>query len=295
MEKTMSEREVFILGGAQTDFARNWSRDGQSLFDMMRDTVEAGLVATGLEPSQIETAHVGNFAAELFCDQGQLGGMFAAIRPEFSGLPSGRHEAACASGSLALLAAAAEIEAGRYETACVLGVEYMRNVPGDKAADHLGAACWRGREAEGVRYVWPAMFNDLYTEYDRRYGVKYEHIAEIARGNYENARANPNAQTRKWQFGNRAFTEDDGENPVIEGRIRRQEKRWISILAVPLPPPVLPRATFSAGFCRAEIANNGGHSRGNLRTAVSPSGLEILSLGPFVSKPPHFADLVRFS
>lgn len=219
----MSEREVFVLGGAQTDFARNWSRDGQSLFDMMRDTVEAGLAATGLAASEVETAHVGNFAAELFCDQGQLGGLFAAIRPEFNGLPSGRHEAACASGSLALLSAASEIEAGRYDLTCVLGVEYMRNVPGDMAARHLGAACWRGREAEGVRYVWPAMFNDLYEEYDRRYGMKYEHVAEIARGNYENARSNPNAQTRNWKFGNRAFTEDDGENPVIEGRIRRQD------------------------------------------------------------------------
>ena len=33
----------------------------------------------------------------------------------------------------------------------------------------------------------------------------------------------------------------------------------------------------------------------NLRTALTPSEPEILSLGPFVSKPPHFADLVRFS
>ncbi len=215
--------DVYMLGGAQTDFARNWSREGKSIYDMMSESVEAGLAATGLEASQIETAHIGNFVSDLFCNQAQLGGMFAAIRPEFDGVPSGRHEAACASGSIALLAAAAEIEAGRYDSACVVGVEYMRNVSGEVAADHLGAACWRGEEATDARYIWPALFNDLLGEYDRRYGVNYRHLGEIARNNYDNARVNPNAQTRKWNFGNRAFSEDDSENPVIEGRIRRQD------------------------------------------------------------------------
>lgn len=37
------------------------------------------------------------------------------------------------------------------------------------------------------------------------------------------------------------------------------------------------------------------HARENLRTAASLLGLEILSLGPLVSKPPHCADSVRFS
>lgn len=215
--------DVYVIGGAQSDFARNWSREGASLFDMMKETVEQGLAETGLEASEIETSHIGNFVAELFCDQGQLGGFFAAIRPEFDGKPSGRHEAACASGSIALLAAAAEIEAGRYHCAAVLGVEYMRNVPGETAAHYLGAACWRGREAEGARYTWPALFNGLYEEYERRYGMDYRHIGEIARVNYQNARANPFAQTRKWAFGNRAFSQDDSENPVIEGNIRRQD------------------------------------------------------------------------
>jgi hypothetical protein len=49
------------------------------------------------------------------------------------------------------------------------------------------------------------------------------------------------------------------------------------------------------GFQRAQIANNGGLLRENLRTALTPSEAEILSLGPFLSKPSDFADLVRFS
>jgi hypothetical protein len=66
-------------------------------------------------------------------------------------------------------------------------------------------------------------------------------------------------------------------------------------MPVPLAPPALLRPTFSARFQRTQNANNGRHSRVNLRTALNPSGPEILSLAPFVSKPPHFADLVRFS
>ena len=215
--------DVFVLGGAQTDFARNWTREGLTIFEMMAQAVGAGLESARLDAGEVETAHVGNFVAERFCGQGQLGGLFAAIDPAFDGIPSSRHEAACASGSMALLAASADIEAGRYELACVVGVEMMRNVHGDEAAAHLGAAAWNGREAENARFVWPCMFSALADEYDRRYGLSYSHVGEIARINYENARSNPNAQTRRWTFGEKAFTEDDQENPVIEGRIRRQD------------------------------------------------------------------------
>ena len=79
---------VYVLGGYQTDFARNWARDGLELFDLFSDTVDAGLDSTGLDPSAIESAHVGNFTAELFCGQGHLGGFFAASRPEFAGIPA---------------------------------------------------------------------------------------------------------------------------------------------------------------------------------------------------------------
>jgi hypothetical protein len=47
------------------------------------------------------------------------------------------------------------------------------------------------------------------------------------------------------------------------------------------------------GFERAQTGNNGRHSREDLRTSLTPSGSEILSLGPFVSKPSDFAFSVR--
>ena len=215
---------VYILGGWQTDFAANWAREGLEIADAVRRVVEGGLEATGLEARAIETVHVGNFAAELFCGQGHLGGLVAAAHPDLAGVPAARHEGACASGSLAVLAASAEIEAGRYGLAAVVGVEQMRNVPGDEAAKLIGGpAMWAGHECPGVRFPWPHIFSLLGDEYERRYGLDPRHLARIAEINFANARRNPNAQTRRWTFTPRSFAADDAANPVIDGRIRKQD------------------------------------------------------------------------
>src|SRR6187549_3074765 len=121
-------KPVYILGGHQTDFARNWTKEGKHISAMIREAVEGALEATGVRAADIEVGHVGNFAAELYSMQGHLGAMLVDADPAFAGLPTSRHEAACASGSIALLAAAAELEAGRYDCALVVGVEQMKTV-----------------------------------------------------------------------------------------------------------------------------------------------------------------------
>jgi len=216
-------RPVYILGGWQSDFSENWMRQDKDVMEAFREAVDHGLETTGIDPEEVETGHVGNFVGELFNHQGLMGGFFGMCRPEWADLPTGRHEAACASGSIALLAASAEIEAGRYDLACVVGLEQMRNVPGVEAAGHLGAAIWSGHEFEGVALPWPHIFSKLGDEYERRYGLKHEHLAGIAKVNFDNARKNPNAQTRNWAFTEDSFKQDDEANPVIDGRIRKQD------------------------------------------------------------------------
>jgi len=216
--------KVYILGGYQTDFSQNWARNGLEIFDGFQHTVQTAFDEIKLLPEEIEVAHIGNFAAELFCHQGHLGGFFAALHPTFSGIPASRHEAACASGSIATLAAAADIESGRYGLAAVIGVELMRNVSGQEAADNIGGpAMWSGHECTDVAFPWPYMFSELANEYDKRYGLKNEHLAAIAKVNFANAKRNPNAQTRKWVFNDESFSQDDDANPVIEGRIRKHD------------------------------------------------------------------------
>lgn len=214
---------VYILGGWQSDFATNWARQGMELSDAFSEVVGEGLNAVGLEAKDIDTGHVGNFVGDLFAGQGLLGGFFGLVHPDFDGLPTARHEAACASGSVAILAATAEIEAGRYDTACVVGLEMMRNVSGQQAAQNLGAAAWTGHEFQDATFLWPRAFSDLAEEYERRYGLKYEHLMRIAEVNFANAKRNPNAQTRQWAFNDKSFTADDEANPVVEGRTRKQD------------------------------------------------------------------------
>lgn len=230
---------VYILGWGQTDFAKNWSRDNLGIDAIMYESVVAAMDQANIEPNDIEVAHVGNFTAELFSRQGHLGGIFAALHPSFHGLPTSRHEAACASGSMAILAAMADLLAGFYDVACVTGVEQMRNVSGHQAAEHLGAAAWHGREAQDAKFLWPWMFSELWNVYQARYGAKREHLAEIARMNFQNAKDNPNAQTRNWTFLDESFSEHPEANPIIEGHIRRQDCSQITdgsaslILATP--------------------------------------------------------------
>ncbi|SIO09153.1 acetyl-CoA C-acetyltransferase [Parasphingorhabdus marina DSM 22363] len=220
--------KVYVLGGHQTDFAQNWTRENLDLFDLFSQTVRTGLEKTRLDAKDIDVGHVGNFVAELFTGQGMLGGFFGHVHKDFSGMPSSRHEGACASGSLAILGAMADIESGRYDLACVAGVELMRNVSGQQAADNLGAAIYVGEEGQDATYIWPAMFSDLAEEYDRRYGLNHDHLMAISETNFANARRNPNAQTRSWEFTEKSFTQDDQHNPVIEGWMRKQDCGQVS-------------------------------------------------------------------
>jgi acetyl-CoA C-acetyltransferase len=124
---------------------------------------------------------------------------------------------------VATLAAIADLRSGAYETALVVGLELEKTVPGDTAAQHLGAAAWIGHEGETAKFMWPHMFSSVIDEYDRRYGVDPMHLRAIAQLNFANARNNPNAQTRQWSVpalvAGRGV--DDETNPVVEGRIRR--------------------------------------------------------------------------
>ncbi len=243
----MSPSPVFVLGGYQTDFSRNITREGKGMVDLFQESVRGAMESTGVEPADVDVAHVGNFIGELTCYQGHLGAMFLEVDPAFSGLPTSRHEAACASGSIALLSAMAEIEAGRYDCAGIVGVEIERNVPGDTAAAHLGVAAWHAKECEGVKYPWPLLFSNLGDEYEKRYGIQAEHLAGIAQNNFANAKDNPNAQTRKWEFTAASFSDDDAANPVIEGRIRRQDCSQVTDGAVAM---FLASETFATEYAK---------------------------------------------
>src|SRR6476646_894428 len=135
---------VSVLGGYQTDFARNLTREGGGFVELFAETVRGTLYACRVDPGDVQVIHVGNAFGQLFTGQGQLGAMPATVQPALWGVPAVRHEAACASGSMAVLGAMADLESGRYDVALVLGAEIEKTVDGELGAQYLGAAAWIG-------------------------------------------------------------------------------------------------------------------------------------------------------
>ena len=211
---------VWILGGYQSDFARNLTREARDFADLTAEVVDNTLAAAELDASDINVVHVANAFGELFARQAHLGAMPASVNDGLWNTPASRHEAACASGSVATLAAIADLRSGAYRSALVIGVELEKTVPGDTAAEHLGAAAWTDHEGGDAKFMWPYMFAQVADEYDRRYGLDESHLRAIAQLNFANARRNPNAQTRGWTVPD-PLPDDDEANPVIEGRLRR--------------------------------------------------------------------------
>jgi acetyl-CoA C-acetyltransferase len=214
----MATTDVWVLGGYQTDFARNFSREGLDFADLTGEVVRGTLESAKVDGGDVGVVHVGNAFGELFAGQGHLGAMPATVCDELWGTPAARHEAACASGSVAALAAIADLRSGEYSSALIIGVELEKTVPGDTATAYLGAAAWIGHEGNEAKYMWPFMFSDIADEYDRRYGFDDAYLRAVAELNLANARKNPNAQTRDWQVPEFDTAE---VNPVIEGQLRR--------------------------------------------------------------------------
>ncbi|MBF6212597.1 thiolase domain-containing protein [Nocardia puris] len=218
----MTDTSIWILGGYQSDFARNLAREGVDFAGLFAEVVPGTLEAAATPAADIGVIHVGNAFGEMFARQGHLGAMPATVVPELHGVPATRHEAACASGSVALLAAIADLRTGDHDCALVVGAELEKTVPGDDASGYLGAAAWVGHEGEDAKFVWPHMFSVVADEYDRRYGLDERYLHCIAELNFANARRNPNAQTRTWSVPDLAAEgARDEVNPLVDGRLRR--------------------------------------------------------------------------
>ena len=202
--------DVYIIGGAQTDFSRNWKKEGKNIIALLREVICDTFNNTGLTSEEIIKLNkdnrvalfVGNFAAEYYIDQGHLGPLLTEVDECFYGVPSARYEAACASGSVALDAAITKIKCGDYDVAIVIGWELMKTVDSKTGGDYLGRAAFYEKEAKGIDYPFPKLFSKLAEETIKKYNLNLDrylrNLATISNINYRNAKRNPYAQTREW-------------------------------------------------------------------------------------------------
>lgn len=223
---------VYILGGEQTDYTRNWTKEGKSFIAILREIVNDGLKEVKLTFSDIEylnrnnkiAAFLGNFDGEQYLNQGHLGAFLTEIDERFYGVPCARYEAACASGSVALDAAISKIKAQEYDLSVVLGIEYMKTVDSKTCGDYLGTAAYYEKEAKGVDFPFPNLFGRLADEIINKYKLDEDRfmkaLGEIAYINYSNAERNPKAQTRNWYMSRaQANQRGNNTNPYVGGRL----------------------------------------------------------------------------
>lgn len=224
----MAEK-VYILGGEQTDFQRNWTKEGKSFVSVMKEAMDDALEKVGIDYEEIKklnkknriAAFVGNFDAEQYANQGHLGGFLTEVNPAFYGVPAARYEAACASGSVALDAAATKLRAKDYDVAVIIGMEVMKTVSSSVGGDFLGTAAYYEKEAKGIQFPFPKLFGKLADVIIERYKLKedvfMDALAEISRINYANAKRNPKAQTRNWFMDKEHALARGGENNMAVG------------------------------------------------------------------------------
>ena len=253
--KLMLNNKLYILGGYQTDFARNWARENKHISALMREAYEGSLMTTKIEAADIKAAFIGNFAAELYCMQGHLGAFFVDFDPAFKGLPTTRLEGACASSALAALSAMAHIQAGLYDCIAVVGVELMKTASPAKGGDYLGTAAWYERESAGVEFPFPKLFGKLGDVYADRYGLDDAYLARIAAINYANAILNPNAQTRDWFMSYNHACSKGQYNSTVSGRIKVTDCSQVTDGAVCLYLASESFANDYAKRCRVELGD----------------------------------------
>ena len=225
--------KVYILGGAQTDFERNWKKEGKGMVALLKETLADGLEHAGLSFDDVRRLNegnrvacfVGNFIAEKYTDQGHLGAFLTEVDPAFYGVPSARYEAACASSSVAIDAAATKIRADEYDVCIVVGWELMKTVDSSVGGDFLGRAAYYEKEGKGIDLPFPKLFGKLADETLKKYPELDENrymdaLAKISVINYGNAKRNPLAQTRKWFMSyEQASSRGTETNPLVGGRL----------------------------------------------------------------------------
>lgn len=223
---------TYILGGAQTDFERNWTKEGKGIIALLKEVINDGLNDAGITYDDIKVLNknnqiacfVDNFIAEQYVNQGHLGALLTEVHPAFYGVPSARYEAACASGSVALDAAITKIENGDYDVAIVVGWELMKTVDSKTGGDFLGYAAFYEKEGKGIDFPFPKLFGKLADEIIEKYDLDEQRfmnaLAKISEINYNNAKRNPNAQTRKWFMDyQQASSRGIDTNPCVGGRL----------------------------------------------------------------------------
>ncbi len=201
-------RKVYVVGGDLTTFIGKhhpdfiWkkhpdfgTKDNPTLEGHLSTAIQGALEKTGVDAAQIDRGYVGNFAGELFSNQGHLGAMATRAAEALAGKPFARLEGACASGGLAVTSAIDAIQAG-CDVVLAAGAEVQTTVSARDGAGFLARAAHWETERELDEFTFPAMFARRAKHYQDKFDVSEEDIAHVVVKAYGNGNKNPYAHMR---------------------------------------------------------------------------------------------------
>ncbi len=200
-------KDVFILGIGQTPVGEHW--------DLGLRDLGAAAIREAMADARIEQAGaliVGNMLGG--CVNGQEN--VATLLADATGLlpiEAWKVEAACASGGMAVRAAALAVAAGACDVAVAVGIEKMTDgAAGDVAAGLATAADQDYEASHGLSFV--ALSALMMQRYMHETRHRREDFAPFAVTAHENALTNRNARFRKAITG-----EDFARSPVVASPI----------------------------------------------------------------------------
>lgn len=222
----MTFREkVYILGSSVTNFIGKFhpdfiwkkhpdfgKKENPDLEGYLSQAFEEALKDAGIEASAIDKGYVGNFAGELFNNQGHLGSVLAGVHKGLHGKPFMRVEGACASGGLALIAAIDAIQAG-YDCVLAIGAEVQTTVNAKVGADYLARAAHYKSQREIDPFTFPCLFARRAKVLKDAGTLTDEDIAKVSVKAYANANRNPRAHMREVKMSLENATTESPKNP----------------------------------------------------------------------------------
>ena len=206
-------RDVYIIGSDTLKFTRYMD---VSHIELTRRTVDACLADAQLTRQDIQSVHFGNGLWGYTHGQHGIRGQLAMRGIGIDTIPVTNHEAACATGTLALHSAYKDILTGLFECSLAVGVEKIIMEDKKKSLAAFGVyidtanekelfANWDRWMERNVTIEMPKIpdkdrspFMDLYGYCARwhmaRYGTTQEQLAIAASKNHWHSTMNPKAQ-----------------------------------------------------------------------------------------------------
>jgi len=220
-------RRAFIAGGSNTSFIGKhhpdfiWKRhpdfgvaENPTWEELLKQVVDATILETGVDPVEIDRLYLGNFAGELFVNQGHMGAALAGTHPAFAYKPAMRLEAACASGGLAVVAGLDAIAAGA-DIVLVCGVEVQTTVSARQGGDYLARAAHYRRQRQIDEFTFPALFARRTKSYFESFDANHEDLGRVSVKAYGNANRNPLAHMKSRNMPLDIAKESGDKNPCF--------------------------------------------------------------------------------